>query len=287
MATPYATASGVAGFELSEIKSTFNTQTGWTNRYVYQGPSDALMAFLATIAIGYTSIDIEEQGPHRTVTLIYGGGLTYDPTGTVVTPADPISRVWTVAGNTLQKSLTEADFLRLAYRDPDNPNNYDLTAQRLAAAVTIVKEAIAKYRKAVNESEDIGTVLPSTYRALLNDDGYQRQLFDRLVIDDEIFETSQFVIQCVEEVTTASSIRNSYSGVDLLFTTSQLKVMEPTIDAASLISVDSIENEYGPVYWKKQAPTLSSSFGGKVELSRSYWGYRAYDEWRYRERRFV
>lgn len=279
MPTAYlASRSGNTDFVLSSVESTYSETTGWTNVYAYRGPVDGLNAALGALVSGYSKLTIVEDGAMRELTVVYGGGSSYDPDGTATTPADPISRVWTLQGNTLQKPLVEADFLRLAYVDPANP---ELTTRRLSAAVSVVKDAIALYKKAASEETTAGTADPATYRDMLVDDGYQRELFDRLVIDDDVFEMSQFVLQCVEEVTSATSIVNGYDFIDRLLTTATLKAVEPTLDAATLVGVDRIESDYGPVYWKKQAPTLNSTFGGKVELSRSYWGYRSFDSWRY------
>ena len=242
---------------------------------------DGLSALLAGIATGYTKIEIDEEGPSRNVTLTYGGGESYDPEGTATTPADPISRVFTMQGNAVQKPITEADFLQIAYRDPTDPFNSTLTAKRLANAVSVVKDAIVLYRKAAEDAADVGTVTPETYRDMLVDDGYQRQLFDRLVIDDDMYETSQFVLQVVEEVSTGTAVRAQYDYVDRLMSTSALKVIEATLDAATVIAIDTLESSQGPIYWKYQAPTVTSTLGGKVEVTRSYWAYKAYDAWRY------
>ena len=281
MATPYASRDGTTGFTLQSVNSVFSTQSGWTNTYLYSGPVDGLSAFLASIATGYTKIEIDEEGPSRNVTLTYGGGESYDPEGTVTTPADPISRTFTMQGNAVQKPITEADFLVNAYKDPSDPLNSTLTAKRLANAVSVVKDAIVRYRKAVDDASDVGTVTPETYRDMLVDDGYQRQLFDRLVIDDDMYETSQFVLQVVEEVSTGTAVRAQYDYVDRLMSTSALKVIEATLDAATVIAIDTLESSQGPIYWKYQAPTVTSTLGGKVEVTRSYWAYKAYDAWRY------
>lgn len=281
MATPYASRDGTTGFTLQSVNSVFSTQSGWTNTYLYSGPVDGLAAFLASIATGYTKIEIDEEGPSRNVTLTYGGGESYDPEGTATTPADPISRVFTMQGNAVQKPITEADFLQIAYRDPTDPFNSTLTAKRLANAVSVVKDAIVLYRKAAEDAADVGTVTPETYRDMLVDDGYQRQLFDRLVIDDDMYETSQFVLQVVEEVSTGTAVRAQYDYVDRLMSTSALKVIEATLDAATVIAIDTLESSQGPIYWKYQAPTVTSTLGGKVEVTRSYWAYKAYDAWRY------
>lgn len=281
MATPYASRDGTTGFTLQSVNSVFSTQSGWTNTYLYSGPVDGLSAFLASIATGYTKIEIDEEGPSRNVTLTYGGGESYDPEGTATTPADPISRTFTMQGNAVQKPITEADFLVNAYKDPSDPLNSTLTAKRLANAVSVVKDAIVRYRKAVDDAADVGTVTPETYRNMLVDDGYQRQLFDRLVIDDDMYETSQFVLQVVEEVSTGTAVRAQYDYVDRLMSTSALKVIEATLDAATVIAIDTLESSQGPIYWKYQAPTVTSTLGGKVEVTRSYWAYKAYDAWRY------
>ena len=281
MATPYASRDGTTGFTLQSVNSVFSTQSGWTNTYLYSGPVDGLSAFLASIATGYTKIEIAEEGPSRNVTLTYGGGESYDPEGTVTTPADPISRVFTMQGNSVQKPITEADFLQIAYRDPSDPFNSTLTATRLANAVAVVKDAIVMYRKAAEDAADVGTVTPETYRDMLFDDGYQRQLFDRLVIDDDMFETSQYVLSVVEEVSTGTAVRAQYNYVDRLMTTGFLKATEPFLDAATIIAIDALESTQGPIYWKYQAPTVTSTLGGKVEVTRSYWAYKAFDSWRY------
>lgn len=281
MATPYASRDGTTGFTLQSVNSVFSTQSGWTNVYLYSGPVDGLATFLASIATGYTKIEIAEEGPQRTVTLTYGGGESYDPEGTVTTPADPISRTFTMQGNAVQKPITEADFLQIAYRDPSDPFNSALTAKRLANAVSVVKDAIVMYRKAAEDAADIGTVTPETYRDMLFDDGYQRQLFDRLIIDDDMFETSQFVLTVVEEVSTGTAVRAQYDYVDRLMTTAFLKGIEDFLDAATIIAIDTLESSQGPIYWKYQAPTVTSTLGGKVEVTRSYWAYKAFDSWRY------
>lgn len=281
MATPYASRDGTTGFTLQSVNSVFSTQSGWTNTYLYSGPVDGLSAFLASIATGYTKIEIDEEGPSRNVTLTYGGGDSYDPEGTATTPADPISRVFTMQGNAVQKPITEADFLVNAYKDPSDPLNSTLTAKRLANAVSVVKDAIVRYRKAVDDAADVGTVTPETYRNMLVDDGYQRQLFDRLVIDDDMYETSQFVLQVVEEVSTGTAVRAQYDYVDRILTTEFLKDTEPSLDAATIIAIDTLESNQGPIYWKYQAPTVTSTLNGKVEVTRSYWAYKAFDSWRY------
>lgn len=281
MPTPYASRDGTTGFILQSVNSVFSTQSGWTHTYVYSGPVDGLAAFLAAIAAGYSKIEIDEEGPQRSVTLTYGGGDSYDPEGTSTTPADPISRVFTMQGNAVQKPITEADFLQIAYRDPSDPFNSTLTAKRLAAAVSVVKDAIVMYRKAAEDAADVGTVLPETYRDMLFDDGYQRELFDRLIIDDDMFETSQFVLQVVEEVSTGTAVRAQYDYVDRLLSTSALKTVETFLDAATVIAIDALESTQGPIYWKYQAPTVTSTLGGKVEVTRSYWAYKAFDAWRY------
>ena len=281
MATPYASRDGTTGFTLQSVNSVFSTQSGWTNTYLYTGPVDGLSAFLSSIATGYTKIEIAEDGPSRNVTLTYGGGESYDPEGTVTTPADPISRVFTMQGNSVQKPITEADFLQIAYRDPSDPFNSTLNATRLANAVAVVKAAIVMYRKAAENAADVGTVIPETYRDMLFDDGYQRQLFDRLVIDDDMYETSQFVLSVVEEVTTGTAVRAQYDYVDRLMSTEFMKLTEPTLDSATIIAIDALEASQGPMYWKYQAPTVTSTLGGKVEVTRAYWAYKAYDSWRY------
>lgn len=281
MATPYASRDGTTGFTLQSVNSVFSTQSGWTHTYLYSGPVDGLSAFLASIATGYTKIEISEEGPSRDVTLTYGGGDSYDPETSSTTPADPISRTFTMQGNAVQKPITEADFLRNAYRDPNQLLNSKLTAKRLANAVSVVKDAIVLYRKAVDDAADVGTVTPETYRDMLVDDGYQRELFDRLVIDDDMYETSQFVLQVVEEVTTGTAVRAQYDYVDRLMTTAFLKSIETYLDAATIIAIDTLESSQGPIYWKYQAPTVTSTLGGKVEVNRSYWAYKAFDVWRY------
>jgi len=277
MPTAYlATRSGTTEFVRQSFTSTYSQQTGWTNVFVNVGPADGLVAFLTTVSPAVTKIEISEEGAMRIVTTTIGGGDEYNPDGTITVPADPISRVWTLAANSVQKPLVEADFLLKYYG----------TATLLSRAISRVKSQIAKYRAAVAAVAAEGlpggaSVLPENYRNELVNTVMEQPLFDRLVVDDDIFETSQFVLQVVEEVSQSSVLTASYANVNRLFTTAALKVAEPTLDSATLIAIDEIDSVPNPMYWKKQGPTVTSTLGGKVEMTRSYYGYQAYDSWRY------
>jgi hypothetical protein len=277
MATPYASRDGTTGFNLQSVNSVFATQSGWTNVYVYVGPVDGLSAFLATIAQGYTKIEIAEEGPQRSVTLTYGGGESYDPEGTVTTPPDPISRVFTMQGNAVQKPFLESDQVRALFTSAFTGT---FSSQAFAEEVAKIQAQMRAYRKAVDDADDVTTVLLETYRNALDSD-WSKQAFDRLIIDDDMFETSQFVLTVVEEVSNGTAVRAQYDYVDRLMTTAFLKGVESFLDAATIIAIDTLESSQGPIFWKYQAPTVTSTLGGKVEVTRSYWAYKAYDAWRY------
>lgn len=273
MATPYAARDGTTGFTLQSVNSTFSAQSGWTNTYLYSGPVDGLAAFLASIATGYTKIDIAEEGPSRNVTLTYGGGESYDPD--VINPPDVLSRVWTVQANSVQGPIVESDFFREFYKDPVT---LIVDQTQMAEDVAYVKSLIKEYRKELETATDPSPI--TVFRDGLEED-FLKELFDRLVIDDDVYETSQFVITCTETLHNASVLRGQYSFINEVMNTALLKQIENTLDAATIISIDSIESEHGPMYWKYHAPTIVSTLGGKVETSRTYYGYKSYDSWRY------
>ena len=282
MAIPYASRDGTTGFTLQSVNSVFSANSGWTNSYQYAGPVDGLAAFLASIATGYTKIDIAEEGPMRIVSITYAAGETYDP-DTITPSVDVISRVWTVQANQVQGPIIESDFFREFYKDSVTG---EVDQTQMAEDIAYVKSLIKEYRNELETAADPSPI--SVFRDGLEEpiingspNDFLKQLFDRLVIDDEVYETSQLVIACTEELNRSSEIRGQYLYINRIMTTAFLKSIESTLDAASILAIDALEEEHGPMYWKYQAPTLTSTLGGKVEIQRSYLGYKSYDHWRY------
>lgn len=262
------------GFTLRRVDKEWEVSSGiWVNNYIYHGPSDQTDSFIASVALP-NRIRVSEDGPVTQVT------LTYPATGSGANPGDsqpdPLFVGWTCTGNHQQLPLGSLPKIQAM--------PYLLTAKVIAL--------VRKYRNAVDDADDADGVqeVPdiNSFIDQITDpnpthQGNARIMFMELYHDRDEFDFVQPVLRKVMSLTAASQVKASFEKCGRAYTWTQLKALEPTLPTAIILGIEELEtlNTSNVFHWQKRAPTIEIENTGRRIVSQEYWGWEAFDQWRY------
>lgn len=278
MATKWAFRSPTDyGFnQTNTAKERWSSSTGtWSSVFEFKGPADQLAAFIAGL-INPSDIDIDRDGDLVTVTVTWpSASSSGDPT--TITQPDPIFDAWSLTGNYHEiPLLNHPDIAGNGFSISGIGDN--LLGQVLAQ--------VKRYKAALENDESVPGI--ETYALLITDAtvdqiyvALARLLFASLVKGDETMEVVQPVLRHVKRVTSASEVQASMTDVGRAHTWEQLKLIEPNLDEAAIIGVDTIEdwNTASDYVWEKRCPTIEIEADGKRQLIQEYWAWEAWKPW--------
>lgn len=262
-------------YENKERERDFTYGQGWTITRFYTGPETLEQQFLDTLTWA-TRINSKKDSGLCYVTASYesqSGDPNVDPGSDV---AQTIFDGWTLTGNTLQMPLTALPKIGLRML-PEN--------------IARVYAQVRAWQKKVDDETDPTIIDLATFRNALvltnpnngNETFDGRILFEELVLGRNEVEVVQPVLRHVQVVTALSQVKASATNVGRAYTWGALLEAEPSLPTAIIIGVDSLEDMNALIDWKwqKRCPTVDVQTDGKRQITQEYWGWEAFDTWRY------
>lgn len=303
----YATgAADSNGYIEGPQQKRYRQDNGWQIGRVFRGPTTNEAAFLTTVHPSVQDVDISYEGPVSVVALWYASQTADGDTDkSAITPKDPILTAWSVTANThILPLLTHPKY---SAAEPSDKAPYALGQ----SAVAVVLEVVNRYKRAVSSLdsdssartttsvalEDYANVLITGDRELgvtysqfsypPDTDDYRLEriqfLFRELAVGNDDWEFVQPVLRKVQVLRSSSETKASFTGIQRAYSWERLKQLEPTLDTAVIIGVETLEDLNGEEVWvwQKRPPTVEIASDGKRMLTQEYWGWQAFDTNRY------
>jgi hypothetical protein len=214
----------------------------------WEGPTSSLSTFIASLAGGFSEIDMVTDGELTEVTVRWARE-SVEGIGNV-NEDGLIEDSWGLDGNDLEKTLWE------------HPKVQSILLE-------MSYEEIFNLRQFVDEMLTNG-VFASHPEADIN------ELIQRLVTGVDAFPVSQYVLRHTRVVTRQSVLAPNYANVLQIHSYSQLIAAEPTLASANLVDAAELETGWS---WLKKTPTVRPVSRGLWELEQEYWGANYWDEW--------
>lgn len=246
------------GEGLSQLQSEFgfDPKTGDTEIKRWRGtPSQVASQFVVTKLLGLRSgVSEEDEGGYHILSVWYGATETQPPDV-------PLSDIWSLEGNQLEKSLWELDKVQDQF---DGWSTADIVA--LKADV----EQVLAGSGAV--ADILGGLPPGTDATVIEG------LIKALARGIESKSISQFVLKRVLTVVSTTSIKPAYDGVNKVITTANL---EAGVDPGAPSIPSTLLFVLPDGYWLKQAPTVTRKTSTTWELTQEWWHADKYDTFVY------
>lgn len=223
--------------------------SGYFEEVTFEGPTSGLTTFLASgLLAGYTEYSYEGDDD---LTLVRAQYAWSAPSGSESEPG-LVERIWELDKDVLEKTLWVL------------PEVLEFTKDW-----TIAERAA--FRKKV---EDIlageATVEPGNTT--------MDQLLTRLASGEETFQTSSFVLRKNEIIRRGSAIRASYANINRIYDYAGILAHEPTLAGEALIDLAGLT----AWQWRKEAPTITPTSGGLLQITQEYRGAEKWDLWIYK-----
>lgn len=249
--------AGTSDFIEQPPKRRFRSGTGWSRVRIWRGPKNKCDDFLnAQIAIGGVllgALNLEVEEEAEGYAIVTADFAVEGATGTQsTTPADPISRKWTLQGNDVQASVWALPWVQRLLRTK--------SAGDLSEISKLMEQGLTEGK---------------TFSFA---DVEMEMLFILLASKEESFDISQQVLRKVETVSVLSSIKAAHQGVNRIYLYDQLIAAEPTLDAAALIDAAGLK-DYA---WKKGTPTVDEVSRGQYQITQEYLAVQEADPWIYK-----
>lgn len=292
MSTELYIGSGKAdqwGYVEQPARKSWNPEAGWQTIRTWWGPRANEDAFISGKGfVSLAGIEIEYDGDIAKIalTLISVTNNGYDDPS-LVTQKDPYFVGWTLSGNSIQAEIAAMNGFGVFPRSASDTTY-------LGAALHSKILAMQRKWKADIDAAIAAQTYPNTtagtefnlysYMNQITDSdphrqGRARYLFLQQVNKNDIFETSQPVLRKHMTLRNVSEVKVGMQYVGRMFSWSALRIHESTLDAATILAVDTLDaasTDYSYI-WRKRMPVMEISNDGKRIITQEYWAYEAYD----------
>jgi hypothetical protein len=261
---------GTNAYVEQPARKRWSSQSGWLLVRTWVGPKASLSTFLSgTLPSGYSDLDMNDGVATCTVSASYsttaGSG---DPVN-----ADPITRVWTLQGNDVEKHIFEhPSFAGLIWRDPVWPTAIEARVRAYKGQLEMVEKGRQNQGVSLTANYTLSQSRPSELNPPYPNDATLQALaisLTKLMIRNiDTVPQSQYVLRKTETVTNATQLAVSHTYVTRFYTYNSLVATETTLPAAALLGLSGLQS----LYWLKKTPTVEYTQQGRFTLAQEYWG---------------
>lgn len=240
---------GSSAFLETSRRQGWRQSSGYFEEVTYEGPTSGLETFLTSgLLAGFTEYSYEGDDDLTFVKAQYA----WSAPGGVESEPGLVERIWEMDKDQLEKTLWE------------HPDVLEYTKDW-----TIAEKA--QFRKKV---EDIlaGETTVETGTTPVD------FLLSRLASGVEVFQVTAFVLRKTEVIRRGSAIRASYANINRVYDYAGILAHEPTLAGEALIDLAGLTTWQ----WRKEAPTITPTSGGLLQITQEYRGAEKWDTWIYK-----
>jgi hypothetical protein len=263
-----AIIKGTAAPQQNKRSWTFNRRTGWTSTQTFEGERQNILRLAGRYSTIADTLNVNTDGPTATMTAQFGK----DDTAPNTPNADVMPTTWELMGQSVQRDVS------------DNPKANAIKDFRDITHIKKQAKDILDPSKTVTITNALATSLPSG----TGWSSVHKVLLYKYAFRQENSLTTEWVLRKNQVVTSNYELRLATSGVDQIWTATQLFRGETDVPVALMSSVSATtkpaaalfdgsgdllnSTNYSHVYgWLKQAPQMTYTTGGQVERSQEWW----------------